>query len=618
MDHARPATVSSVGPARPVRRVRVARHRPLFAVALAIVAAGGVLARVSGQIPAPPDPAEVTPIVGATAVPAGSEVRAALAVRLDESLHANSNAPRDPTLIPMTLRFEVPDGVSVSEIVWPDAGEFEQRILDTVSVLDVFQHEFTVGVRIAVGADVPPGPTPVRGFLRYQACDDRLCYPPATVRATWTLPVVSADQPATLLNDATLADIRFGTGEAPPDGFVAPLSASPVPLVAGGSGTGGIDGVATIMASLDGFELRGATGGYLDVDDFLQFLEDAEAGVAGQSWFEGRGPVAILALVLLGGLALNLTPCVLPMIPINLAIIGAGAQAGSRTRGFLLGGTYGAAMAVAYGLLGLIVILTAGTFGTINASPWFNLGIAALFVVLGLAMFDVFTIDFSRLSSRFRVTESSRGTFLLAFTMGTIAALLAGACVAPVVIQVVLFASDLYAGGTVVALALPFFLGLGMAIPWPIAGAGIAALPKPGAWMVKVKWAFGVFILATAAYYGWTAYGIFANRWVDADAVAASVEAKLEAGWHASLVPALAEATREHKPVLVDFWATWCKNCLVMDQTTLADGRVLAALEPYVKVKFQAEDPNLSPAREVMKRVDAVGLPTYAVLYPVE
>ena len=90
--------------------------------------------------------------------------------------------------------------------------------------------------------------------------------------------------------------------------------------------------------------------------------------------FEGRGPLAILLLVLVGGLALNLTPCVLPMIPINLAIIGAGAQAGSRGRGFLLGSAYGGAMALVYGVLGLVVILTAGTFGTINSSPWFNLG----------------------------------------------------------------------------------------------------------------------------------------------------------------------------------------------------------------------------------------------------
>jgi len=69
-----------------------------------------------------------------------------------------------------------------------------------------------------------------------------------------------------------------------------------------------------------------------------------------------------------------------------------------------------------------------------------------------------------------------------------------------------------------------------MAIPWPVAGAGIAALPKPGAWMVRIKQVFGVVILGTALYYGYEAYGLFANRWVDATEVSASVEAKLKAG----------------------------------------------------------------------------------------
>src|SRR4029450_11556816 len=131
--------------------------------------------------------------------------------------------------------------------------------------------------------------------------------------------------------------------------------------------------------------------------------------------------------------------------------------------------------------------------------------------------------------------EASRGSFLVAFAMGGVAALLAGACVAPVVIQVVLFSSDLYAGGTRAALALPFLLGVGMAIPWPIAGAGIAALPRPGAWMVRIKQVFGAVILATAAYYGYEAYGIFSNRWVDAADVSAAVEEKLKEGWHSSL-----------------------------------------------------------------------------------
>src|SRR4029077_15336502 len=198
----------------------------------------------------------------------------------------------------------------------------------------------------------------------------------------------------------------------------------------------------------------------------------------------------------------------------------------------------------------------------------------------------VLLIDFSKYAGNLG-TGSSRGTVVLAFSMGAVAALLAGACVAPVVIQVVLFSSNLYATGTKVALALPFVLGLGMAIPWPIAGAGIAALPKPGMWMVRVKQAFGVFILATAAYYGYEAYSIVSNRWVDAAAVRWSVEEQLKTGGHANLGEGLDLARREQKPVLIDMWATWCKNCLTMDKTTLKNEDVKAALDKYVRIKFQ-------------------------------
>ena len=273
-------------------------------------------------------------------------------------------------------------------------------------------------------------------------------------------------------------------------------------------------------------------------------------------------------------------------------------------------------MALVYGILGLVVILTAGSFGTINASPWFNVGIAALFVVLGLAMFDVLAIDFSRLQSRFTTGTHRAGSFLVAFGMGAVAALLAGACVAPVVIQVIVFSSNLYGTGTTAALALPFVLGIGMALPWPVAGAGLSWMPKPGAWMVHVKHAFGVFILGTAVYYGYVGYGLFAQRWVDPEEVANSVQALLDEGWHASLGRGLAAAKAENKLVLVDMWATWCKNCLTMDRTTLKAPEVEAGLETYVKVKFQAEDLDASPARDVLKHLDGIGLPTYAILRP--
>ena len=365
------------------------------------------------------------------------------------------------------------------------------------------------------------------------------------------------------------------------------------------------------LAALQDFDLVSTKAGYGASEPFIKYLEDAAAGIKEADLFAGRGPAAIVAIVFLGGLALNLTPCVLPMIPINLAIIGAGTQASSRRRGFLLGSAYGTGMAIAYGVLGLVVTLTASTFGTINSSPWFNLAIAALFVVLALAMFDRINIDFSHLLSRIRVGTPGHGTFVMSFAMGAIAALLAGACVAPVVIQVVLFASSLYAKGTAIGLVLPFILGLGMALPWPIAGAGLAALPRPGNWMVRIKQAFGVIILATAAYYGYEAYTIFRHQ-----TTAAAAEAGAEGGWHSSLVEGLAVAKRENKLVFIDMWATWCKSCGVMDNTTFKDPAVKTALDPFVKVRFQAEDPEEEPAKSVMWRFDALGLPTYVILKP--
>ncbi len=577
---------------------------------LALLIAGAPLALVAQRGPAK---ADLVPLVETDTVTPGSDVRVALEVHLPEGYHMNSNKPRDPMLIPVVLTVPSPDqslpaGITVSEIVFPQPTDLTQRGAD--QPLSVFERNFAIGVVLKVDAGVAPGTITIPARLRYQACDETMCYIPTRAETGWTFTVGSARSAAAHAD--IFGTIAFGKGERPAAGV-----ASAAPVVAPGSrATGGSSSSGSDeIAALSGFAEQGTTFGYLSSGDFLTFIHNAENGIREKGMLEGRGPLAILLIVLLGGLALNLTPCVLPMIPINLAIIGAGAQAGSRQRGFLLGLAYGAAMAVVYGVLGLIVVLTASSFGTINASPWFNLGIAVLFVFLGIAMFDVINIDFSRFSNNLQV-GGNRGSMVLAFTMGGVAALLAGACVAPVVIQVVLFSSNLYAAGTTAALALPFVLGVGMAIPWPVAGAGIAALPRPGAWMNRIKQAFGVVILGTAVYYGYEAYGIFANRWVDASEVSSSVEEKLKAGWQPSLVDGLALAARENKPVLIDMWATWCKNCLVMDKTTLEDPTVNQALSGYVKIKFQAEDPDDPRVAKVMQYVKTSGLPTYVILKP--
>ena len=541
--------------------------------------------------------------------PAGSTHRVALDATLQpqgNGLHVNSNEPLEDFLIPTVLTLDPPEGIALEAVAWPTPIMLEQQ--GSENPLAVFEETFVIGAAFTVASDLDAGNYSIPGSLRYQACDERMCYIPTTASLEFQLTVgpTGTERSNRLPTQAALFDAMAFSMVDPGD--QQPLAVpQETPAVVG-------DDASFTLTQLDRFSVLGATGGYLNEEQFLEFIERSESGEAEQGWFEGRGPFAILALILIGGLALNLTPCVLPMIPINLAIIGAGARAGSRRRGFALGTTYGLAMALVYGVLGLVVILTAGTFGTINSSPWFNLGIAVLFVILALAMFDVFNIDFSRFQERFVSGSSQRGSFLVAFGMGSVAALLAGACVAPVVIQVIVFSSNLYGTGTTLALVLPFVLGIGMAIPWPIAGAGLTFMPKPGPWMVRVKQAFGVFIVGTAIYYGALSYELFAQRWVDPTQVADSVQELIEDGWYPSLSQGLTAAESEDRLILVDIWATWCKNCLTMDQTTLKDPSVQEALNDYVKVKFQAEDLGISPAREVMERFEAIGLPAYAIL----
>ena len=139
--------------------------------------------------------AELTPLVESDAAP-GSPVRAALQVRIPDRFHVQSDAPRDPTLIPTVLTVDAPAGVKVAEVVFPTAAEFEQ--IGQAQPLLVFEHEFTIGVQFDVADTVPTGRMEVPGRLRYQACDDRLCYPPVTTDVLWTLNVVKggADRPA--------------------------------------------------------------------------------------------------------------------------------------------------------------------------------------------------------------------------------------------------------------------------------------------------------------------------------------------------------------------------------------------------------------------------------------
>ncbi len=419
---------------------------------------------------------------------------------------------------------------------------------------------------------------PLKVSVDYQGCKDEMCFMPQTTTFSLSLAKMpGGDMSATRVKDAK-AD-------------------------------GQTDDV------LKGFTIVGSDMGYKKVDDFMAFLDRVESGNGIEKnplkeMFAKRGVIVLILFILLGGLALNLTPCVLPMIPINIAIIGAGAQAGSRARGFALGAVYGLGIALAYGTLGLVVVLTGSQFGTLNSSPWFNLAIAIIFTLLALALFGVFRIDFSKFQST-GPNKKSRGPFVTAFVFGGLAALLAGACIAPVLIWVLLFSTEIYRHGNVAGLLLPFILGMGMALPWPFAGAGLSFLPKPGKWMENINRVFGVIILLAAIYYGWLGVKLLKP--------APDKHSKNELiSWHTSLDEALDISSKTGQPVFIDVWATWCKSCELMSATTLKDPQVAERLNKYVPLKFQAEDPKDPATKRVLQALGVKGQPFFVILKPVK
>ncbi|MBN1306954.1 MAG: thioredoxin family protein [Chitinispirillaceae bacterium] len=464
-------------------------------------------------------------------------------------------------------------GLGEGTIELPEPKTFVNFDKSTVSV-------YTGGEKIIIMHPVTASDWFLVGTVHYQACDSSMCFFPQEI-------AFSAKSDGTLLTgQEALGAVSTVTGQHSP----------PV----------------DVMQLLDDFIILGSRSGFLNVARFSEFLRDPAGRTSGTSnGFEGKGFLIIILLTLLGGIALNLTPCVLPMIPITIAVIGAGSQAKSRSRGMFVGAMYGSAMALTYGALGLFVVLTGTQFGVINASPLFNGLIALIFIIMALAMFDIIHIDFTRFRKAGDV-GGDRGKLATAFVMGIVASLLAGACVAPVVISVVLYAGTLYANGNSAGLMLPFLLGMGMALPWPFAGAGLSFLPKPGKWMVWVKYVFGIFILAMATYYGYT--GVTLYRSASAPAVAPEKAASSDLPWLHSLEEGLQKAHVENKPVFIDFWATWCKNCTAMDATTFRNPEVKELLTQYILVKYQAERPDEPLTKRLLDRMGVKGLPTYVVV----
>ena len=333
--------------------------------------------------------------------------------------------------------------------------------------------------------------------------------------------------------------------------------------------------------------------GYMDADAFLQWAAGdvvQEDNILRRT-FNRFGLAIVLLLLLPLGFLLNLTPCVLPMMPINLALIGAGQNVPKGER-LMRGLLYGCGMATAYGTLGIVTVLTGARFGAISASPWFNGIMCVIFVVLGLAMFGLFELDLSRYRGFGKI-----GGLAGVFVAGVFSAILSGACVAPVLIWALLLAATLYSEGNMFALLIPYMLGIGMALPWPLVAAGLAKLPKPGAWMMNVRRGFAVLILAFACY-----CGILAWR---------SAHPSTFQGGPANYEAALAQANTQNKMLFIKFRGRVCRACDKMEETTFQDERVKKLLDEWICLEVDADD---AANKELLAKYAIKGVPSFVLI----
>lgn len=152
---------------------------------LALAVAGCVLtgAVVAGQARRPT--AEVATRVDTASPRPGTTVRLVAHVRLPADIHVQSNKPRDPDLIPTELTVTAPKGVTLVDIVYPKASDL--TLPGFGMPLAVYPNEFDIVVRVRLAGDIGAGPVSLPATLRYQACNDTVCFAPARAPLSWSI-----------------------------------------------------------------------------------------------------------------------------------------------------------------------------------------------------------------------------------------------------------------------------------------------------------------------------------------------------------------------------------------------------------------------------------------------
>jgi thiol:disulfide interchange protein DsbD len=209
----------------------------------------------------------------------------------------------------------------------------------------------------------------------------------------------------------------------------------------------------------------------------------------------------------IGGLLISFTPCVYPIIPIQLGFIGGqtavpGQEASGRFsfRGFKLSVLFVLGMSIVYAALGAFASLTGTLFGSWASSPWTYIVVGNVVLVLALSMFGLFQIQAPQFLMSLNPRSNGKGA-LSALLVGAASGLVVGPCTAPALGATLAYvgASGNVVFGTLVLFIFAIGMGSLMIVLGTFSGA-LSMLPRSGKWMEKVKIAFGAAMALVAQY----------------------------------------------------------------------------------------------------------------------
>jgi thiol:disulfide interchange protein DsbD len=355
-----------------------------------------------------------------------------------------------------------------------------------------------------------------------------------------------------------------------------------------------------------------------------------------------RGLLLTLVVVFVLGLALNLTPCVYPLIPITIAFFSSQSE-GKRGYRAVLSVAYVAGLALTYSALGVFSALTGGLFGAWLQRPSVLIFFALLMLALAASMFGAYDI---RVPHFIADRSGAKGGVAGAILMGLLVGIVAAPCVGPAVVALIAVVSQ--SGSVALGFALFFTLALGLGFPYLV---GVNVLPRSGIWMEHVKSAMGFILIAVAFYfirpltgdevYRWGAgislvagalFLFFVGRKVAAGRLVRIISAivLLAAGvfflWPRQHAPGIewsrydeaqiASARAAGRPVMIDFYADWCLPCKELDEKTFTDAKVMADSGRFVRLKVDLTLATDARAEELTRRYRIVGVPTIVFIDP--